>query len=91
MVKGLTKRVITVRFPDTHVFEQAIFMMREDKMQGVSASDVVGEACAIAQRHTAGVPKKGTQRKGTVWPPAAFFGLGSALTGMVWLIVSLVF
>ena len=38
MVKGINKRVIVVKAPDPRLFEQAIFIMREDAFaEGVSA------------------------------------------------------
>ena len=90
MVKGLSKRVVTVRFPESHIFEQAIFMVREDrKARGVSASDVIREACAIAERHTA--PAMGRRRKRASLPPVAFIGIGSGLTGLIWLMAAVVF
>lgn len=58
MVKGTARRVIVVKSPDPKIFEQAIFVVREDYLhkQGVSrkqllrqakraADGYVGEAC----------------------------------------------
>lgn len=92
MVKGVSKRVVTIRFPDSHIFEQAIFMVREDlKARSVSASDVIREACDIADRHTSPtaqtLPRR-RRRKASLWSQAAYIGLGSALTGLVWLCVA---
>jgi hypothetical protein len=88
MVKGLSKRVVTVRFSESHLFEQAIFMVREDrKERGVSAQDVIREACAIAERHAAPVNRSQQARRRRArypLPPLAFIGIGSGLTGLAW-------
>lgn len=60
MVKGTSRRVIVVESPDPHYFEQAIFIVRNDvyERQGVTAQQVLGEACRIARSYaaTAAVP-----------------------------------
>ena len=48
MVKGLAKRVIVVKSPDKRFFEEAIFILREDARDGVSAQDIVAQASRIA-------------------------------------------
>ena len=95
MVKGLSKRVVTVRFPESHVFEQAIFMVREGrKERGVSAQDVIREACVIAERH-AGPPalrraQQARRKARCPLPPLVLIGIGSALTGLAWLMTAVV-
>ncbi len=50
MVKGVNKRVIVVKSPDRKLFEQAIFIMREEAFaEGVSADQVLQEAQRVAQ------------------------------------------
>lgn len=50
MVKGVNKRVIVVKSPDRKLFEQAIFIMREDAFaEGVSADQVLQEAQKVAK------------------------------------------
>ena len=60
MVKGTSRRVIVVESPDPNYFEQAIFIVRNDvyERQGVTAQQVLGEACRIARSYaaTAAVP-----------------------------------
>jgi len=51
MVKGVTKRVVVVRCPDTKYFDQAIFMVRDDKMEGRSPDQVLAEACRVADSY----------------------------------------
>lgn len=45
VVKGISKRVIVVKSPDPKIFEQAIFIIREDfaGQSGVSEKDVLRE------------------------------------------------
>ena len=49
MVKGISRRVIVVRSPDPRLFEQAIFLMREDAAEGVSAEQVMAQAREAAE------------------------------------------
>lgn len=55
MVKGTSRRVIVVDSPDPEFFEQAIFIVRNDvyERQGVTAQQVLGEACRIARGYAA--------------------------------------
>lgn len=50
LVKGVARRVIVVRSPDPRLFEQAIFIMKEDAFcrEGVSADQVLKEARQVA-------------------------------------------
>lgn len=51
MVKGLAKRVVVLKSPDKNLFEEAIFIVREDAQSGVSAQDIVAQARAIAAEY----------------------------------------
>ena len=52
MVKGVTRQVIVVKSPDPKLFEQAIFIMREDAfVEGVSADQVIQEAQQVAKSY----------------------------------------
>lgn len=50
MVKGIARRVIVVKSPDRHLFEQAIFIVKEEAFakEGVSADAVLEEAQRVA-------------------------------------------
>ena len=56
MVKGISRRVIVVDSPDPKLFEQAIFIVRNDafSQEGVTSQQVLGEACRIARSCAAG-------------------------------------
>ncbi|MBD5162250.1 MAG: translation initiation factor 2 [Oscillibacter sp.] len=51
MVKGISRRVIVVDSPDPKLFEQAIFIVKNDafSQEGVTSQQVLGEACRIAR------------------------------------------
>ena len=46
MVKGITRQVILVKSPDPRLFEEAIFIVKEEALarEGVSADKVLREA-----------------------------------------------
>ncbi len=56
VVKGISKRVIVVKSPDPKVFEQAIFIIREDfaGQSGISEKDVLRQARAAAEGYLGG-------------------------------------
>ena len=58
MVKGTSRRVIVVDSPDPKLFEQAIFIVRNDAFSkdGVTSQQVLGEACRIARGYAASQP-----------------------------------
>lgn len=64
MVKGVTKRVVVVRCPDTRFFDQAIFMVREDAIAGMDQEAVLKEACRAAD----GYIRENAERKKPLWP-----------------------
>ncbi len=63
MVKGVARRVIVVKTPDRRLFEQAIFIVKEDAFarQGVTAEQVLAEAQRVADgyvRRNSGLGKR---------------------------------
>ena len=54
MVKGISRRVIVVDSPDPRVFDQAIFILRNDVLEGdgVSSRQLVDQAVRIAKSYT---------------------------------------
>ena len=82
MVKGVTRRVILVDSPDRKQFEKAIFILKDGSSE--SAEDLLLQAREIAAE-TMGGGRKPRQR-----PPWLWLLAGAALTGVLWLLVSLV-
>ena len=89
MVKGISRRIVVVDSPDQRVFEQAIFIVRNDVAgEGVSAKDLVEEAKKVARNYTGG----DCSRLGRIWRnlnPAVYTLMGAACIGMIWLFVTL--
>lgn len=79
MVKGITKQVIVVHSPDPKLFEQAIFILKEDAVgEGITDEILLKEAKkAINQRE---IPK---MMSGPIW---AFMGAG--VTAIAWILTS---
>ena len=90
MVKGISKRVIVVRSPDPRIFDEAIFIVRDDalKKNGVSSQDLLREAQETANSYL----KKNVHKKWRFFrriPPAVQFGLGASATGLIWVLTAL--
>ena len=82
MVKGITRQVYVVQSPDRKLFEQAIFILRED------APDVTDEM--LLQEARKAIQNPGREKKGylRLYGPVWACG-GAAATGLVWLITAL--
>lgn len=90
MVKGTSRRVIVVDSPDPKLFEQAIFIVKNEAFakEGVTSQQVLGEACRIAQGYAA---RQAAQPP--VWRRIPWWGwiaagaaLAAAMIGMaIWL------
>ena len=83
MIKGITKRVIVVKSPDPDVFEEAIFIVKEEAFSknGITATALLYEAQKIANGY-AGVSIKKERRM----PPLFYALAGAGLTGFIWLL-----
>ena len=74
MVKGISRQVILVQSPDTNLFEQAIFILKENA-EAVTDEMLLREAKGIINSS-----KKHKRLYGPVWACC-----GAALTGLLWL------
>ncbi len=82
MVKGVARQVIVVRQPDRRLFEQAIFIVKEDALEGgVTAQQVLDEAKRVAK----GYVKRGQAggRSGAFWGVLGAV-LGAILASILW-------
>lgn len=89
MVKGISRRVIVVESPDPRVFDQAIFILRNDILSedGVSSRQLVDQAVRIAKSYTRSQGLLPPKRHRMT--PAIAAMLGGGLMGLVWLAVTL--
>lgn len=74
MVKGISRQVILVQSPETRLFEQAIFILKENA-EAVSDDQLLREAKQIM-----GNSGKRKRLYGPLWACA-----GAVLTGVIWL------
>ncbi len=85
MVKGISKQVIVVNAPEPKLFEQAIFILKENVGEGITDDVLLKEA----QKALKGDGKHGKKRAyalyGAVWA-----AMGALVTGIVWLVTALV-
>lgn len=91
VVKGVQRRVIVVKSPDPTIFEEAIFIVREDYLRKQKA--VAGDALAEAHRVATAYVKEYTQPKLSFFhrfKPTFFAALGAAATGLAWLAARMV-
>ena len=84
MVRGTNRRVVVVKSPDPQIFEEAIFVIREDFFRrGGSADKVLAEAKQAANAYL-----RKTVRTRRFWeriPGTLFAAAGAAAAGIAWL------
>ena len=82
MVKGVSRQVIVVHSPDPKLFDQAIFILKDEAVeQGITEEALIKEAQQIIR----GPVKK---RKFYLYGPVWACG-GALLTGIAWLLTVL--
>ena len=86
MVKGISRQVIVVHAPDPKLFEQAIFILKDDAVgEGITDEALLKEARSAIRGSD---EKPGRKRHfylyGAVWAAG-----GSLLTGGIWLLTVL--
>ena len=83
MVKGISRQVIVVQSPDKKLFEQAIFILKEDAV-GVTEEALMKEAQQMIRN-----PKLDGKRKLFYFGPA-WACAGAVLTGIAWIVTALI-
>lgn len=79
MVKGISKQVIVVQSPDQKLFDQAIFILKDDAVgEGITDEALLKEA-----KQSIRMPEKKRYLRyyGPVWACG-----GALVTGFIWLI-----
>ena len=52
LVKGVSRRVVVIKSPDRSVFEEAIFIVKEDALhKGVTREEIIREAQEVANEY----------------------------------------
>jgi hypothetical protein len=88
LVKGLSRRVIVVDSPDPHIFEQAIFIIRNDALSdGVTSQQVVEQAVHIAKDYARS--HGGSKPPRFQMTPLLYALSGGGCIGLIWLLASL--
>lgn len=85
MVKGISRQVIVVHAPEPKLFEQAIFILKDEAVgEGITEEDLLKEA----QQAIRGFEGSGKKRQfylyGAVWASG-----GALMMGLVWLLTAL--
>lgn len=82
MLKGVSRRVVVVKPEGNRLFEQAIFIMRDD-VKGCDEESLMREACMTAEEY---VRKRSRGKHPVRIPAPAFAAAGAAITGVAWLV-----
>ena len=84
MVKGISRQVIVVPSPDKKLFDQAIFILKDDAVsEGISDDALLAQAQQVL-RSGSQDKKKGFVLYGVFWALC-----GALLTGIAWVLTSL--
>ena len=83
MVKGISRQVIVVRSPDPKLFEQAIFILREDALgkDGMSDRAILRQAQQAAGSYVPAGKRRALPLGKALWAAG-----GALLTGLAWLL-----
>lgn len=89
MVKGLSRKVIIVKSPDPKIFEQAIFIVRDDYLasQGVGQKELMKQAKRAANGYVD--QTYGWHRFQNI-PPIVFSLAGASVIAVLWAVVHFV-
>ena len=86
MVKGISRQVIVVHAPDQKLFDQAIFILKDEAVGKEGITDEMLLKTADKLLHSSGKEKKqNLALYGSVWACA-----GALTTGLVWLLTVLI-
>ncbi len=84
MVKGISRQVIVVEAPEPKLFEQAIFILKENMGEGVTDEALLKEA-----RQAIRGTSRRQSRKSAWLQSAACTAAGALVTGLAWLLTVL--
>ena len=82
MVKGISRQVIVVQGAEPKLFEQAIFILKENAVgEGITDDALLKEAQEAIRGYDKPAKKRHIYLYGAVWA-----GGGALLTGLLWLL-----
>lgn len=81
VVKGTSKRIVVVKSPDPKVFEQAIFIVREDFFGKSGRANALKEAQEVADDYIKSAMSPGRCGVLARIPPALWAVIGAVLAG----------
>ncbi|MEG2000333.1 MAG: translation initiation factor 2 [Evtepia sp.] len=85
MVKGIARRVVVVNAPDPKLFEQAIFLLRDDALVNENAPEqVLREAQQVADAFR--IQNAPHRKKRTALSAFFFSTMGALLASFVWIL-----
>lgn len=84
MVKGISRQVIVVEAPEPKLFDQAIFILKENMGEGITDEALLREARQILRGPESSGKKRHFYLYGAFWASA-----GALLTGLAWLLTVL--
>ena len=85
MVKGTSRQVIVVQGAEPKLFEQAIFILRDNAVEkGVTDEALLKEAREAIRGYDKAAGKRQMYLNGAAWSAA-----GAMVTGLVWLLTIL--
>ena len=86
MVKGISRQVIVVHSPDPKLFDQAIFILKDDAIKDKGITD---EVLLREAKRLIGVSSAGKRQmlcfSGPLWAAC-----GALSTGLIWLLTALI-
>ena len=85
MVKGISRQVIVVHSPDPKLFEQAIFILKDEALENGAVTE---EALLKEAKRLIGIPQNSAKASFFFAGPA-WACCGAMLTGFVWLMTML--
>ena len=89
MVKGVSRRVIVIKSANLHLFDEAIFIVKEDALRdgGVTGDEIIKQAQEVADNY---VRLHLHRRWLSKIPSPAFAALGAAFTALIWLLTQVI-
>ena len=88
MVKGVSRRVIVIKSPNLHLFDEAIFIVKEDALRegGATGDEIIKQAQEVADQY---VRQHLNRRWLSRIPAPAFAVFGAAFTALIWFVTQL--